>query len=343
MNKERLTQLFQKYVDQTCTENEYKEFMDLVQNDEHRVELDLLMEKHWDAPVGEQLLSGQKASQLFEEIMVSAEEIQPGSIRRNAHSYRLWISAVAASVVLAVFALFYYQSSKTEGTPSQNLTQVQHTPAISMHTEHEHRKVKLPDGSTVVLNDNSTLEFPESFSGANREVRLKGEGYFDIKHDEDRPFIVYTGKIRTTVLGTAFNVNAYDRDHDVVVTVTRGKVRVDDEEGMLGVIVPNQQIVISKKEKKTELLPVMAKKVVEWQEKDLFFDEVTMEEAAMELSRYFNVKIRFVTEESKGCRFTATFLKGERLDEILQVITSFNHAEYRKEAGEILISGKGCK
>ena len=338
MNKQKLTKLFQKYVDQTCTENEYKEFMDLVRDDEHKVELDLLMENHWNAPAGEQLLSGQKAAQLFEEIMVSAEEIEPGRILRPIRNYRLWLTAVAASIALAVFGLFYYQSDKTKG--SQESAQLKH---LSKHAEREHRKIKLPDGSTVVLNNNSTLEFPESFSGASREVRLRGEGYFDIKHDEEKPFIVYTGSIRTTVLGTAFNINAYDNDHHVIVTVTRGKVRVDNEEGMMGIIVPNQQIVISKKEKKTELFPVVARKVVEWQEKDLFFDEVTMEEATRELSQYFNVKIRFATEASKGCRFTATFLKGESLEEILQVITSFNHAEYKRIGEEILIFGKGCK
>ena len=154
---------------------------------------------------------------------------------------------------------------------------------------------------------------------------------------------MHTGKIKTTVLGTAFNINAYDKSRDVVVTVTRGKVMVQDETKTLGILVPNQQVVVNKMQMKSQVIPVLAKSAIEWQEKDLFFDEVTMEEAAHKLSTYFNVKISFANDASKDCRFTGTFLRGERLEEILKVITSFNHIEYQKKAGEIVLSGKGCK
>jgi ferric-dicitrate binding protein FerR (iron transport regulator) len=87
-----------------------------------------------------------------------------------------------------------------------------------------HRQlINLPDGSKVVLNANSKLEYPPGFSNNTREVYLDGEAYFDIAHDPGKPFIVHTGSISTRVLGTAFNINAYRSQQFVEVTVTRVK------------------------------------------------------------------------------------------------------------------------
>lgn len=344
MNQEKLKQLFQKYADKTCTQEEFAELMMIFNDDQTKDELDILMDNEWEEHADGPELSHEKKSRLFEQVMAAvAEHKKPLAGTHRLTAYKSWISWIAASVLIGVVALMYYNSDRIFRGKSTTDVENIRVAAVNMTTGSEHKKIKLPDGSTVVLNSKSRLEFPKVFTGERREVTLKGEGYFDIKHNPKKPFIVHTGKITTTVLGTAFNISAYDDDHDVVVTVTRGKVMVQNETKTLGIIVPNQQIVVNKKQMKSSLLPIMAKKIVEWQEKDLFFDEVTMEEAAVQLSAQFNVKIRFASNESKDCRFTATFLKGEGLDEILQVITSFNHTEYRREAGEIIISGKGCK
>src|SRR5690606_4549797 len=73
-----------------------------------------------------------------------------------------------------------------------------------------HQFIKLPDGSTVLLNTGSTLDFPEAFDAQTREVRLSGEAFFNIREDQARPFVVHTGALKTTVLGTSFNVKAYE-------------------------------------------------------------------------------------------------------------------------------------
>lgn len=70
------------------------------------------------------------------------------------------------------------------------------------------RHLTLPDGTTVVLQANSRLRYPEKFTGNTREITLSGEAYFDVAHDAQKPFIIHTGKIRTTVLGTAFKISA---------------------------------------------------------------------------------------------------------------------------------------
>ena len=345
MSKGRLTHLFQKYADRTCTQAEYAELMILINEENKANEIDLLMNDEWENHINGPELDKNSVDQLFDRVLSAGEYYEDKDQPIKLNPRRSWIIWAAASLVLGVSAFWFYLSNQNISTDAKQAQVIERkiSPVVSMVTVNEHRKVKLPDGSVVILNNTSTLEFPTNFLGSTREVILKGEGYFDIKHNAEKPFIVHTGKISTTVLGTAFNIKAYDKENDVVVTVTRGKVMVKNKNKTLGIIIPDQQIVFNKSEVKSSLTPVLASKVIEWQENDLFFDDVTMDEAVTQLAKRFNVKIKFASEESKNCRFTATFLKGESLDEILQIVASFNHITYQKKAGEIVISGDGCK
>src|SRR5690606_6204958 len=103
--------------------------------------------------------------------------------------------------------------------------------------------IKLPDGSTVLLNDDSELSYSLPFDDGPREVTLKGEAFFDIIHDNNKPFIVRTGNISTNVLGTAFNINA--RNRNVVVTVERGLVQVSDETQALSLVHPDERLTVN--------------------------------------------------------------------------------------------------
>lgn len=206
-----------------------------------------------------------------------------------------------------------------------------------------HQFIRLPDGSTALLNEGSTLRYPDSFSGkSSREVSLIGEAFFDIQHDPTKPFVVHTGKLSTTVLGTSFNVKAYEND-DITVTVTRGKVKVSDDTKVLGIITPDQQITFFKNTQQAQQQVVKASEIVAWADKDIYFDDVSMLEAIKRLEDRFHVQIIFENEKIKDCRFTATFLKGEDLSQILDVICEFNHVTYTKDdSGNIEISGNGC-
>lgn len=204
------------------------------------------------------------------------------------------------------------------------------------------QKITLSDGSNVWINAASVLKYPTSFNGKTREVYLTGEAYFDIRHDSAKPFIVHTGKVLTTVLGTAFNINAGKNANTVVVTVTRGKVSVADGKHILGFVTPNQQIAYDITTDKPIRRIVNAQEVIAWQESDLLFDDITFAQAAKQLEGRFKVNISFANDKVKNCRFSGTALKGKSLDEILKVICAFNNASYHRSEGYIIIDGNGC-
>lgn len=205
------------------------------------------------------------------------------------------------------------------------------------------RFITLPDGSTVILHAGSKLEFPDAFTGSSREVRLSGEAYFDIRRDSVKPFIINTGKLKTTVLGTAFNIKAYPGIPEITVSVTRGKVKVEDARKVLAVLTPDQQIVYNTEEETASQQTVNANTKISWTTADMTFENATFETIAASLSRRYQVNIEFSNEALKQCQIRVSFTGTESLKEVLDVICQVRNATYTIENGhDVLIKGKGC-
>jgi transmembrane sensor len=279
----------------------------------------------------DQWLSG-----LFGEISESISTNEPKIIAMQPRK-NLWRSIAAVAAILAIsFTLYLAWPVLQNSLHPTQLT------ALKVAADQK-KQVMLTDGSKIWVNSGSELKYPQTFNGKTREVYLEGEAYFDIKHDAFKPFIIHTGKVITTVLGTAFNIKADNLQHTVVVTVTRGKVSVANGDEKLGVITPNQQISFNTVNKQHLQRNVDAKQTIAWQDTDIHFDDITFADAAQQLQQRFKVKIDFANDKIKNCRFTGTAIEGEKLDKILKVICAFNNATYQTKAdGTISIDGPGC-
>lgn len=324
---DRLNTLFQRYINASCTEEELSELMQLISKHDSPEARDFLQHL-WNNPA--HTLPAEKAEKILRAIL-SLSGSQPTEREQRSLT---WLKAAAVIIFTVLSGGLVYQFAFRE-------KQVQPA-AIIM--EEPPRFIRLADGSRVILNAGSTLDYPETFNDQKtREVRLTGEAFFDIRHDADKPFVVHTEKISTMVLGTAFNVKAYPGQDDITVTVSRGKVRVSDEDKVLGIITPDQQIVVHKTSRKSLQQVVKSGNATAWTEKDIFFDDASMRDAVDELAERFNVRIALENERVGNCRFTATFIRGEDLYQILDVICAFNGARYSADgSGNIRISGSGC-
>lgn len=250
----------------------------------------------------------------------------------------LWRYIAAVAAVLGIFFVVYLEWPVLQSRLHPVQLTALHVPL------NQKRQITLADGSKIWINAGSELKYPTAFNGKTREVYLAGEAYFDIQHDVSKPFIIHTGKVITTVLGTAFNIKEDKNEHTVVVTVTRGKVSVANGNEPLGIITPNQQISFNTDNDQHSQVNVDAKQAIAWQENDIHFDDITFADAAKQLQQRFKVKINFANEKIKSCRFTGTALEGQKLDNILKVICAFNNATYKTIAdGSISINGPGCE
>ena len=280
---------------------------------------------------------------------ISKEEQPSHRIRFiNKRFIRMAAAAIFMGFIISLFFLFNGSSKKqtlasiaVQQFDGSSKKQVPESVAIK---HKENRVICLPDGSTVILSPGSKLNYPSSFDRlAKREVFLEGQAFFDIKHNASRPFIVHTGKLETIVLGTAFNIKALPGETEITVTVKRGKVKVIDQNKILGVITPNQQITYNQ-QKVSSILKIVdsGDSYLEWKEQDLLFDNLTIAEAAELLEEQYKVKITISDQSISSQRFTATFPKNESLEQALKSICVFNEVAYKynKEKDLVTITNK---
>jgi transmembrane sensor len=335
MTNHRLRFLFDRYVSQTITEDEKVEFFQMISAVDQDSQLRAMIDELWQN-LPEENVHVSVPDRIFENI-VSKKREEVG-IRNIFIGRPIWlkVAAVVSLVSLSFLGLYFSSTSWDNLTENADLAQVVKTNSF----------IRLPDGSSVILNTGSALKYSPSFEGeAVREVFLEGEGFFDIEHDSLRPFIVHTGRVKTTVLGTAFNIKAFPNDAEVTVTVARGKVEVSSDQKVLGVLTHDQQLKVNKQSVHTNQRKIESHIATTWMERDIVFDDVTMEEAAQELENRFNVKIMLMNENIKACRFTATFMRGEDIEQILLVICEFNRVTFNYDTEEnlIVVTGEGCR
>lgn len=229
-------------------------------------------------------------------------------------------------------------------------------------------KVKLPDGSVIVLNAGSKLRYPQSFDKNKREVFLEGEAFFNVSHDVKRKFFVNTPEVIVKVYGTKFNVKAYPSDKTVETTLVEGEVRVvsklyqDGQRNRKEIVLqPNQRLVLYKQSKiennvtadaastgkgkiaKSNQTPklIVSKHVnpeyyTSWKDGRLIIRSERLEHLAVKLERRFDVRIQFKNDKVKAYRFTGTIEK-ETVEQVLEAIKTASKISYKIDKRNIWI------
>jgi ferric-dicitrate binding protein FerR (iron transport regulator) len=181
----------------------------------------------------------------------------------------------------------------------------------------------LPDGSMVWLNCQSSLRYPENFSSAERHIELTGEAFFEVKEDTLRPFVVTSGNISTTALGTSFNVAAYPEKAIIEVSLITGKVRIDDRQhNELAVLDPGLGISYNKGNSKITRRKINSDDVLAWKSGVLVFDGDDYEEFVRKIKQWYGVEVTTIGNVPGNWRIRGRF-DNAYLTSILEVI-SFN-------------------
>lgn len=296
-------------------------------------------EDSWESMETESAFRERIFGQVIQKIHQENETV-PFRIPKRAAIRRI----IAVAAMLLVTVGLYHVTRDTVRLPESGSPVVLKDNKILDQTTAYTRHLKLPDGSTVILNANSKIEYSGNFSGKSREVILVGEAYFDIQHDASRPFIIHTGGIRTTVLGTAFNINADPAGKKIVISVTRGKVKVENKSKLLAILTPNEQVVCSDDSSAAEknlIKPEIS--VIDWTRQDMVFEDVSFREIVELLNRRYGVNIRFKNPELEKCTIKAFFSGLEPLEKVLDVLSIISNSSYTAiDQKNFLLDGKGC-
>lgn len=180
--------------------------------------------------------------------------------------------------------------------------------------------IVLSDGSHVWLNSGSTLTFPAVFGGSQRKVIIEGEAYLDVAHNAAKPFVVETGNFRIQVVGTGFNVNAYEDDPLSKITLLKGSVRVmmDDSQHLLK---PGQQAQIQ--DRINILNNVNLSSITAWKEGSIEFQSADLKSIMKQIERYYDLEVVFNGDVSDR-KFTGSFSRKANLSEVLKIFEASN-------------------
>ena len=193
-------------------------------------------------------------------------------------------------------------------------------------------KIFLPDGSDVWLNSESSIKYSKGFKGGNRTLWLKGEAYFSVKKDISKPFIVISGKVHVTALGTRFNVNAFG-DNTVAVALEEGKVNVEflngtkNKKNQSMILMPGEMAQVHTADNQIIKTSFDKNAITGWRHGLLFFQQANFNEIIGKLQRWYGVKFLYEGRPQKDWNFSGSF-KHEYLDNVLATLAFSENFKY---------------
>lgn len=233
----------------------------------------------------------------------------------------LWLQVASIAAILVVGLLLgstvTWLISQNKNNPDQLVFE---TP------RGEKSRVILPDGSEVWLNANSRLVY-NSFSSHHRQVELKGEAFFNVARNEKAPFVVKTDECEIEVLGTTFNVMAYNEFGRKEITLVSGKVNVHMK-GIEQVLKPGQALIL--KDHKIQVIEVNPSQASGWVENKFNFKDIPLSELMKRLENWYDVDITLENNTGRDINFTGTFKNEETIWQVLDAIKVYTPITYKK-------------
>lgn len=197
------------------------------------------------------------------------------------------------------------------------------------------KTVKLSDGTTVHLNSASTLTYPEKFVGKQRVVMLQGEAYFDVTKDPDHPFIVQTRFGNVTVLGTAFDVNAYNDCDECYTTLVRGKVQFTTPANETVILAPGQQAVVAGMTVRKREVDV--NNYISWMNGMYSFRNESLGKIMSTLERWYDIKVIFADPSIANLTYTGTVKRYDKVNAFLDIFEKAGDLTYRADGRNIYL------
>ncbi|MBO9614586.1 MAG: DUF4974 domain-containing protein [Dyadobacter sp.] len=285
------------------------------------------------------------------------EYSEPAVVRTWWRKASVYLSAAAAILLVVSFWVFFGNRGRKPGVMQEKMfVQAPNSRLITEeNTTDLPKRLTLSDRSTVTLEPGAKIVFPAAFTGDKRTVQLTGNAFFEITRNPDQPFLVYSGKIITRVLGTSFRIKNNAKDRALEVEVVTGKVSVfenreafndsdpvDNQDNGV-VLTPNQRVTYFAESRHlmTGLVPEPVKALPAAEEAKMNFDDEKLEKIAATLQETYGIEIVFANDRIAHCSFTGDLTDMQLYDK-LALICKSNGADYEVKGTRILINGRGC-
>lgn len=322
MDEQKARQLTLRYLAGVITRDEERQLFAFIEEDESHKALFRNWEKQW-MQSSRLVPSANSAWETLEPMLQDEAESRP-----NLHIWRK--VAAAAAVVLLLFGT----SLATWHVVTQRPEQFYALTAPMGSTS----RLTLPDGSVVWLNAGSTLRYSTNFSVDNRNVELRGEGYFEVAKHDGNDFTVKTTGYDVTVKGTKFDVSAYDDDPVVSTSLMQGKVMISQGETVME-MKPGETVTL---DKATGCLTktVTSATPNAWTMNSTDFNEIRLGDFAKILSRKYGVEIHITSQKVRDIRLAMTLQNRETIEDVLQSLKIVTGTRIVRDGKQIYIKEK---
>ena len=327
MTHERIQYLLTKYISDSITKEELEELKIHINiSDDEKVlsELSVLWENHPTEKI-------QDPSVLKEAFKIIEVNTRTQTIRKQLNVL-LRIAGILLLPVLCTLATYLYMDKQVQPFINNQ---------VMVEAQNGHRAaVILPDGSKVNLNSGSYISYQQSFGKKAREVKLSGEAFFEVTKNPKKKFIVHTEYIDIEVLGTAFNVYAYEKENTVEMVLLAGEVKINTNKVPYQsyYVKPNEKISLDKQSGSLKIRKTDARFETAWLRDEMVFRSERLETVFDKLERKYGVTIQYDNFKQDNDRFTGSF-NNEELTGILDILKIHYHFSYKVQGNKIIIYG----
>ncbi len=280
--------------------------------------------------------SQEKKDQIFSKI-VNGEKSISSKVSISTINYPVILKFAAVFLIaLGLSAFFYFiqNNQVVEATLADEVTLIR-----KENPKGRSSTIKLPDGSTVKLASNSSLEYYSSFNGDKREIWLDGKAFLEVVENPEKPFYVYTEEIYTKVLGTSFTINSPKNGNHLQVVLVSGKVLVENTQGTVSeYLSPNQKLTLDKEKTVITKSPLDYDKDLAWKDGILVLDKESVFSLKQKIENWYGVEvlIQGIPDDHK---FTGKF-KNKSLEYVMDAIVYASDIEYNLENKILLLKAK---
>lgn len=285
----------------------------------------------------ESALNDEEITSEIEAIPLNSYTVTNKITSKGTSSQKIWLYFAAAVALLIASTFFFdFDLGTDQSEPVSYVTKVSPLGQISV--------LNMADGSRIWLSAGSSLKYPENFTSSSREIYLTGEAYFEVARDTTRPFIVHTGDISTTALGTSFNIDSFEENEFTNVSLISGKavVKYYSESSNIStdlILTPGEAARLSADDQSLSKSFFEPGTAACWKDGVIYFKDATFQNVKSQLERTYNIEIKTINNSDHTWSYNGHF-DNENINLVLKKIALTEGFEFtiKKNLVEIIFN-----
>ncbi len=335
-------ELFEKLICNQISREEFELLLDGFDDEDIVARYEIYLQAQFEKEVEEHLLNSKENS----EVAIPQLKVIKGYVKEKDSIFKkkgrldFPIAAVFVFLIGLIFSVLFIIAQFDKKSQTQELAKVDIFPQDILKSTPHGRKFRmtLEDGSFIHLNSASSVEYPNKFKDSSRDIKIHGEAYFNIQRDEARPFGIEVKKYKIEVLGTSFNIKAYDDEDDFSVTVESGSVKVilDEKSNNIAILEKDQKLIYNPETNVTEIINVSSEEELGWRKGILKFNKTPLASVEKTLERWYGIDL--VINNQKLYNKTLTGIhQNKNINSVIEALTYATGSTYTIKNNTIIL------